>query len=761
MTAPDAPRRVRIELSGIVQGVGFRPFLHRLAAREHLTGWARNTPAGVELELEGPAAALDRFVETVRTAPPPLAVVEDLTVQPLAGRGGYGGFAILPSTAGAAATLAAPDLAPCPACLRELADPADRRYRYPFINCTDCGPRFSILRALPYDRANTSMAGFPMCPACTAEYGDIRTRRYHAQPDCCPACGPRAFYLDAEGREQPGDPIAAAQRTLAAGGIVAVKGAGGIHLACDALDPNAVARLRRRKHRPEKPLAVLCRDLAAARRLCCISDEEAALLQSPRRPILLLEKRRPGTLGYLSQNRRLGLLLPYTPLHVLLADGRFGGPAALVLTSANRPGCPVLTENDAALDALRGVADGWLLHNRPIVNRCDDSVAAVWRGREYFYRRSRGYAPQPLTMPGPDADGVLAFGAEQKAGFAAGKGRHVFLSQHIGDLKNAETLDHYRAALDAQTRLFGLAPRVLACDLHPDYSSTREAEALAAARRLPLVRVQHHWAHMAACMADNRLEGPAFGIVWDGTGLGTDGAIWGGEFLRGGYDAFVRVGSIRPIPLPGGDAAVRQIGRTGLALALDAGLGAEACAALLPGLPNAPALRAMLEKGIACPQASSIGRLFDGVYALLTGRIDAGYDGQAPALLEALAGPQVPGRDYPLAWQQADGLRRFDYRPLVAALCADRAAGVPPAAIARGFMDALCRMALDQCRALNAERLPVVLSGGVFLNQYLLHGVTRLLEADGFAVYTHRRVSPSDEGLALGQLAVAAAARRS
>ncbi|MFR3792850.1 MAG: carbamoyltransferase HypF [Blautia massiliensis (ex Durand et al. 2017)] len=761
MTAPDATRRVRIEISGIVQGVGFRPFLHRLAAREHLTGWARNTPAGVELELEGPAAALDRFVETVRTAPPPLAVVEDLTVQPLAGRGGYGGFAILPSTAGAAATLAAPDLAPCPACLRELAAPADRRYRYPFINCTDCGPRFSILRALPYDRANTSMAGFPMCPACAAEYGDIRTRRYHAQPDCCPACGPQAFYLDAGGREQPGDPIAAAQRTLAAGGIVAVKGAGGIHLACDALDPDAVARLRRRKHRPEKPLAVLCRDLAAARRLCCISDEEAALLQSPRRPILLLEKRRPGTLGCLSQNRRLGLLLPYTPLHVLLADGRFGGPAALVLTSANRPGCPVLTENDAALDALRGVADGWLLHDRPIVNRCDDSVAAVWRGREYFYRRSRGYAPQPLTMPGPGADGVLAFGAEQKAGFAAGKGRHVFLSQHIGDLKNAETLDHYRTALDAQTRLFGLAPRVLACDLHPDYSSTREAETLAAARRLPLVRVQHHWAHMAACMADNRLEGPAFGIVWDGTGLGTDGAIWGGEFLRGGYDAFVRVGSIRPIPLPGGDAAVRQIGRTGLALALDAGLGAEACAALLPGLPNAPALRAMLEKGIACPQASSIGRLFDGVYALLTGRIDAGYDGQAPALLEALAGPQAPGRDYPLAWQQADGLRRFDYRPLVAALCADRAAGVPPAAIARGFMDALCRMALDQCRALNAERLPVVLSGGVFLNQYLLHGVTRLLEADGFAVYTHRRVSPSDEGLALGQLAVAAAARRS
>ena len=759
MRDADAPRRVRVEISGIVQGVGFRPFLHRLAAREQLTGWARNTPAGVELELEGDGAAIERFVQTVRTAPPPLAVVEDLTVQPLAGRGGYGGFAIRPSTAGAAATLAAPDLAPCPACLEELAAPADRRYRYPFLNCTDCGPRFSILRALPYDRANTSMAGFPLCPACAAEYADIRSRRYHAQPNCCPACGPRAFFLDAAGRERPGDPVALAQRALAAGQIVAVKGTGGIHLACDALDPAAVTRLRRRKHREEKPLAVLCRDLDTARRLCRLSPEEAALLQSPRRPILLLEKRAPGGPGdpvWLSENRRLGILLPYTPLHVLLADGTFGGPAALVLTSANRPGCPVLTDNAGALEALQGVADGWLLHDRPIVNRCDDSLAAVWRGREYFYRRSRGYAPQPLTMPDARADGVLAFGAEQKAGFAAGRGRHVFLSQHIGDLKNAETLDHYRAALDAQTRLFGLAPRALACDLHPDYASTREAQALAARSGLPLLQVQHHWAHMAACMADNRLEGPAFGIVWDGAGLGTDGSIWGGEFLRGGYGGFARVGSIRPIPLAGGDAAVRQIGRIGLALALEAGAPPAVRAALLPRLPRAAALEAMLQKGVHCPRASSVGRLFDGVYALLTGRIDAGYDGQAPALLEALAAPGAPGRDYPLAWQQENGLRRFDFRPLVAALCADRAAGRPAADLARGFLDALCRMARDQCRVLNAEGLPVVLSGGVFLNQYLLHGVTRLLEADGFPVYTHRRVSPSDEGLALGQLAIAA-----
>ncbi len=759
--AEQSPRRVRVVVAGMVQGVGFRPFLHRLAARLGLGGWARNTPAGVELELEGPPAALAAFARALREEAPPLAQVEQVEVQPLPACLGEKAFAILPSTGGDAATLAVPDLAPCPACLRELADPAGRRYRYPFINCTDCGPRFSILRALPYDRANTSMAGFAMCPACAAEYAGIRSRRYHAQPNCCPACGPRAFYLGADGREAPGDAIALAQQALAAGLTVAVKGTGGIHLACDAANEAAVLRLRRRKRRPEKPLAVLCRDLAAARRFCLISEEEAALLQSPRRPIVLLEKRPDVPALALSENRRLGLLLPYTPLHVLLADGTAGGPDALVLTSANLPGCPVMTSNAEALAGLQGVADGYLLHDRPIVNRCDDSLVALWQGREYFFRRSRGYAPQPLHMPSAAADGVLAFGAEQKAGFAAGRGRHVFLSQHIGDLKNAETLDHYRAALSAQLRLFGITPRALACDLHPDYFSTREAQALAAERGLPLVRVQHHWAHMAACMADNGLPGPAFGILWDGTGLGSDGGIWGGEFLRGGYGGFVRAGSIRPIPLPGGDAAVRQIGRTGLALALDAGLPAEGpnAPALLRALPGRAALQAMLEKGLACPRASSVGRLFDGVYALLSGRVDAGYDGQAPALLEALARPETPGRAYPLAFYEEDGLRRFDTRPLVAALCADAAAGVSPAAIARGFMDALARMALAQCRALNPERLPVVLSGGVFLNQYLLREVTRLLEGGGFAVYSHHRVSPSDEGLALGQLAIAAHAQ--
>ena len=755
--------RLHIEIAGIVQGVGFRPFLHRLARREHLAGWARNTPAGVELELEGEAPALDRFVHTVRDAPPPLAVVEDVRALPMPAPAGYRGFVIRPSRSGAAATLASPDLAPCPACLRELYTIGDRRYLYPFINCTDCGPRFSILRALPYDRANTSMAGFAMCPACAAEYADIESRRYHAQPDCCPVCGPQAYFLDAAGRPQQGEPVALAQQALAAGKIVAVKGTGGIHLACDACNPDAVQRLRRRKHRPEKPLAVLCRDLKAAETFCHVTPEQAALLQSPRAPIVLCDKHDPSAFLMLSANARIGLMLPYTPLHVLLADGRFGGPAALVMTSANRPGNPVLVDNADAVAALQGVADGFLLHDRPIVNRCDDSLIAAWQGQPYFFRRSRGYAPQPLTMPDTTADGLLAFGAEQKAGFAAGRGSHVFVSQYIGDLKNAETLDHYRAAWRSAARLFGLKPRALACDLHPDYASTREAETMAAALNLPLLRVQHHWAHMVSCMADNRLSGEAFGIIWDGTGLGLDGTVWGGEFLAGGAAGFARCGSIRAIPLPGGDAAVKQIGRTGLALAWDAGLPAAELEALplWQAMPNASSLCTMLEKQIACPLASSIGRLFDGVYALLTGRAVIDYDGEAPALLEALVRPGTPGRRYPVSfYKETDGLRRLDTRPLIAAIVADCKAGVAPAAVARGFLDALCRMAVDQCRVLNPERRPVVLSGGVFLNLYLLHGVTRLLTEAGYTVYTHHRVSTSDEGIALGQLAIAAAYRR-
>lgn len=742
--------RLHFLIEGIVQGVGFRPFVHRQAARLGLSGWARNTAAGLELELEGPEAALDDFQNILRTAPPPLAVIEKVQVQPVPPTGERS-FSILPSREGAAATLVSPDLAPCPACLAEMNDPQGRRYRYPFINCTDCGPRFSIIRRLPYDRPATTMAGFAMCPDCEAEYTDITSRRYHAQPNCCPVCGPRAIYLDAEGHPLPGDPIALAQQALAAGQIVAVKGTGGIHLACRADDPDAVARLRRRKHRPEKPLALMARDLEAAGRFCRLSEAEAALLQSPRRPILLLSKRDPAGQGWLSATTRLGVMLPYTPLHILLLDGQAGGPDLAVMTSANRPGCPVLIDNQEALAVLHGVADGFLLHDRPIANRCDDSLAMVWRGAPVFFRRSRGYAPQPLLLD-RDATGVLALGAEQKGSFAAGRGRHAFVSQYIGDLKNAETLDHYRTALHSTLDLFGLVPQALVCDLHPDYASTRLAEELARQRGLPLRQVQHHWAHMAACMADNRLTGPVFGLVWDGTGLGEDGTIWGGECLMGDFRTCRRVGSLRPVALPGGDVCAVQIGRTALALATDAG-----CADLAPDFPRREGVAALLNSGYRCPRSSGMGRLFDGVYALLTGRVSAGYDGQAPALLEALAEGAAPADLYIPAFYEDAGVRFFDTRPLIRALCTGKAAGTEPAALAAGFQQALCAMALDQCRALNPEKLPVVLSGGVFLNRALLDGVTARLEGAGYRVYTHKRVSPSDEGLALGQLAIGAA----
>ncbi len=503
-------------------------------------------------------------------------------------------------------------------------------------------------------------------------------------------------------------------------------------------------------------MALMCRDLEHVRDFCLVSEAEQTVLENVRRPIVLLAKKDPNAFSLLSSNTRLGIMLPYTPLHVLLLDGTFGGPGALVMTSANLSDQPVLIHGHEALKGLCGIADFFLLHNRPIQNRCDDSLVSVWQGREYFFRRSRGYAPQPIRTL-MDVTGVVAFGAEQKASFAVGRECHAFLSPHIGDLKNLETLDHYRHALDTFLRLFRIEAKMLVCDLHPDYWSTREAELRRSSANLPVLQVQHHWAHMAACMADNDLWGPVFGIVWDGTGLGTDGQIWGGEFLIGDYSSFSRCGSIRPILLAGGDAAVREIGRVALSLARDAELSTE-CIAL--DATRMRSLCAMLDSRTNCVPASSIGRLFDGVYALLTGRMRVNYEGQGATLLEALERDEIPGRPYPVEFYVQDGIRLFDHRSLVRAIVEDCKNGQPAAAIARGFMDALCRAALEQCLALNPNKLPVVLSGGVFLNHYLLTNLTRLLEEAGYSVFTHHRVSTCDEGLCLGQMVIAAQQRR-
>ena len=602
-----------------------------------------------------------------------------------------------------------------------------------------------------------------MCSGCAEEYYDIHNRRYHAQPDCCPKCGPQVFYTDSTGAKKEGDPFKAAQSLLAGGGILAVKGIGGIHLACDAANASAAARLRQKKHRPEKPLAVMCRSLDAVRNICTLAEDEEKLLTSTARPIVLLAKREKSQLPWLSFGARLGVMLPYTPLHMLLLDGSFGGPDTIVMTSANKSGCPVMTENDEALEGLVGIADGFLLHNRPIQNRCDDSVIAPWHGAPYYFRKSRGYAPAPLETDF-NADGILAMGAEQKASFAMGRGHHVFLSPHIGDLKNAETLIHYQKTLKTYEQLFHITPSLYVCDLHPDYLSVQEAQNAASQNGCPVIGVQHHWAHMASCMADNGLSGKCFGIIWDGTGLGTDGTIWGGEFLIGDYESFIRAGSIRPAALAGGDQAIKEIGRIALALLEDAGIDDHSCVPL--DGQKCRWLRQLIKSG-QTPAASSIGRLFDGICALIMQKPSVSYEGEGAALLEALSPYEVPNfggmsqmDTYPTAFYQHSGIRFFDTRPMILNIWKDFHNNTDTSVIALRFMSTLCQMALAQCSALNREHLPIVLSGGVFQNRFLLSGVTDLLTQNGFTVYTHRRVSPNDEGLCLGQLAIAQKKRR-
>ena len=793
-------KTVRIEVEGIVQGVGFRPFLHRLASRYHICGWVRNTSAGLEGILEGDPEDLEHFIRELKSSPPPMAQIEAVRTENAGGSTdpaqnvrNFDRFTIRGSRIRAGATLISPDIAMCPECEAELYNPADRRYRYPFINCTNCGPRYTIIEALPYDRERTVMKEFAMCDDCENEYTDINDRRYHAQPDCCPKCGPAVYYIESSAPPASSAPSVSgddafrcSQELLSGGGILAVKGIGGIHLACDALDPDAVCRLRRRKHRAEKPLAVMCRSLEAARRICEITPEEEKLLTSPARPIVLLAKRKNRSdcqnsqdvqdsqdsqtaraLEALSFSARLGVMLPYTPLHTLLLDGAYGGPDILVMTSGNVPGCPVLTDNEAALNALAEVADGFLLHNRRIANRCDDSLAAEWQGRPYFLRRSRGYAPCPLELRLPvkaDADGIFALGAEQKASFALGRDSHIFLSPYIGDLKNAETFEHYAQAMQTYERLFRLTPSLYVCDLHPDYLSTGEAGRRATSGHVPLIQVQHHWAHMASCMADNGLAAPCFGIIWDGTGLGTDGNIWGGEFLIGDYKSFRRAGSVRPIFLPGGDRAAYEIGRIALSLVTDAEirnlsyipLTEEKCRMLSGLLEAAPQ---------SVPAASSIGRLFDGVCALILGRSEIDYEGEGAALVEALSPAETPEElpaaltlqalSWPVTFYEQDGMRIFDTRPMIRNLTDALDRHEDRHLLTLRFMATLVCMAADQCMALNPDRLPVVLSGGVFQNRFLLHGITSLLEENGFTVYTHHQVSANDEGIALGQLAIA------
>ena len=732
----------RIEVKGIVQGVGFRPFVHRLVEKWGFTGWVRNTSYGAQLELTGERGAFLHFLDELENGSPPLARIESVQYEERAPRE-YEGFEILPSEAGERMeTLVSPDVGICADCRRELFDPADRRFRYPFINCTNCGPRFTIIKSVPYDRASTSMASFPMCPDCEREFHDIRDRRYHAQPDCCAKCGPSCFYLDAAGREVPGDAIELARAGIRAGKIVCVKGLGGMHLAC-LPEPGIANELRRRKRRDEKPFALMCRDLDSARALCRVSAAEAEALESFRKPIVLLEKRDANSFKYLSENAYLGVMLPYTPLHLLLMGEDID---CLVMTSANVSETPIISDNAEALRELHGIADGFLLHNRDIQTKCDDSLIRIYEGRDYPLRRSRGYVPYPLTLPVKRR--LLACGAEQKASFCLSKPGHVFPSQHMGDLKNAETLENWEGQIGHFAGLFDIEPEAIACDMHPDYLSTAYAEERAEAEGLPLLRVQHHHAHMAACMADNGLDGECLGLVWDGTGYGSDGAIWGGELLAGGYADFRRAGSVRPIPLAGGDAAIEEPWRVGAALLRESGLDTAG----FEGESGYAAVLKMLETGTNCPRSSGMGRLFDGASAILGIKKRAGYEGQGAVLLEAAAAGNEDG-EYPFGLCESGGVLTLDWRETVRALCAD---GESAAVRAARFMNTLVSAAAEQLRRVSRETWlrRAVLSGGVFQNMYIMKRLPERLRREGLEVFTHSRVSCNDEGISLGQLMV-------
>lgn len=741
-------KRMLLEINGIVQGVGFRPFIHKLVKENKLSGWVKNSSRGVQIEIEGEEESLHKFVFDIKDKKPKLSVIESIKTTVYDELVGYNGFEIVKSTQESERfTLISPDVCICDDCLKELLSKDDRRYRFPFINCTNCGPRFTIIKDIPYDRDKTTMKDFPMCTECSTEYKDIEDRRYHAQPDCCFNCGPRVFFWDNKGSEVDGDVFKAAGEYLKEGKIVAVKGLGGFHLACDAENKEAVFKLRKRKQRDEKPFAVMCRDIESVRELCFVSREEEKLLLDHKRPIVLLKKKGDILKGVSIDNNYLGVMLPYTPVHYLIFEECF---KALVMTSANISDMPVIYKNEEAYRELGEIADGFLTNNRDIHVRCDDSLYRVFDGEEYPIRRSRGYAPFPIKVL-KGLGQVIACGSEQKASFALTKGEYVFLSQHIGDMKNFETLNFYEETIEHYKNIFGIVPKKIVCDLHPDYMSTEYAKSISKSMGIPLYRVQHHHAHMTSCMADNNIDMNVIGIIWDGTGYGRDGSIWGGEFLTGDFKSFERLGTIEKIPLPGGDKAVKEIERIGDGI-LYSVLGKE-CLNIF-GRKNIGMIAEMIDKGINTPYASSIGRLFDGAASIIGLKDRVSYEGQGAVILEGIASKTAGYYKYII--EDAE-LLTFDWRPMIFEMLQDVNDGLDNGIIAGKFMNTLIKGA---CDITNKIRLKtgineVVLSGGVFQNMYILKGLKELLKEEGFSVYTHKRVSCNDEGIALGQAIIA------
>ncbi len=755
----DATSAKRLEINGIVQGVGFRPFIYQLANHHGLKGEVANTPTGVSLVLEGPENRIRQFIDDLPDKKPPLAHIVELSVTPEPLKG-FATFSIAKSRGSATrATLISPDVMVCEDCLAEMRDPADRRCGYPFINCTNCGPRYTIIDDIPYDRPKTSMRHFRMCAQCQAEYDDPGNRRFHAQPNACPACGPRVTLCDAGGKAvDSGDPIAETASRIRQGRIVAIKGLGGFHLAVDATQADAVIRLRRRKHREEKPLALMCSSLGRIRAIARVRQAEEMLLTAIQRPIVLLEKRAhtPIAEAVSPRNRFFGIMLPYTPLHHLLLDEGF---VALVMTSANLSEEPIAIDNTEAFERLGQIADDFLVHDRGILLRSDDSIVRHSAGHMRPIRRSRGYVPVPVFLK-EELPPVLACGAELKNTVCLTRGRQAFVSQHIGDLENRATDDFFRLTVEHLKRILDIQPRIVACDLHPDYMSTRYAREL---NGIPCIAVQHHHAHIAACMAENQAEGPVIGLAFDGTGLGTDGTVWGGEVLVADYATFSRAAHLVPVPMPGSAAAIKEPWRMALSH-LRAAFGAD------PGWPPLPLFQsldqqqvdvmlAMMAKQINSPLTSSLGRLFDAVAAIIGLRGRVAFEGQAAMELEMIADDSESG-SYDFSWEDSPDVPLcIASAPIIRGVVRDLTQGLSQATISARFHNTLILLFDGLCRHLRVatgiDR--VALSGGVFQNHRLLVGLSAALGKSGFDLLTHRVVPTNDGGLCLGQAVVAAA----
>jgi len=778
----------RIHITGIVQGVGFRPFVYNLATRLDLKGWVKNTSAGVEIEVDGNQDALDLFVQKLRDEAPTLSRIDEFSAsnQPASG---FSSFEILHSeSVDGAFQPISPDVSICPDCLREMLDPNDRRYRYPFINCTNCGPRFTIIKDIPYDRPKTTMADFPMCADCQREYEDPTNRRFHAQPVACSVCGPHIWLETGNTNYQLpitnyGEAISETQRLLAEGKILAIKGLGGFHLACDATSSTAVTELRNRKLRVDKPFALMMPDIETIEKHCHVSEAERDLLQSTARPIVLLKKKPESNIVEEVSPKQdwLGVMLPYTPLHYLLFTNYYSLFTALVMTSGNLSEEPIATDNDDARKRLFKLADAFLMHNRDIHIRCDDSVVRVMSNEAlsngensslvsrysiYPIRRSRGYSPFPVKLPF-DVPQILAAGSELKNTFCITNKNYAFLSHHIGDMENYETLQSFEQGVEHFEKLFRVKPEAIAHDLHPNYLATRYALERAEREDLPTIAVQHHHAHIAACMAEHGLDGsrPVIGLAFDGTGYGDDGAIWGGEILVANYKSYQRAFHLEYFPLPGGDAAIKKPARTALALLWSLGLEwderldsvSEFCA------QDQMILRAQLERNINTPITSSMGRLFDAAAALAGVRQKVNYEGQAAIEFEALADSAEAGKySFGLNQDSPEQGRRIEVRSVVEALIKDVMAGVSISKISARFHNGLAESAREICLKIKSETgiNEVALSGGVWQNITLLGRTSSLLRNEGFKVYIHHEVPTNDGGLSLGQAVIAASKLR-